>query len=804
MDKELYDLMNWPDIEGILYLDSVHPKALLGAHEVEGGILIQAYYPTAVSATIKNAAGQEFPMERVDDAGYFAVIIRDKNTINYTIVYGFSDGNTYEVKDGYSVPSLINDSDLKEFNIGKCTDAYKFMGAHLTEYNGIKGVNFAVWAPSATRVSVVGNFNNWDGRIHQMERIDSAGIFELFVPDVKAGDLYKFEIGAKGGEKFLKSDPYAFRSELRPDTASIVYEDTYTWNDSEWISNRKKDKYINSPLSIYELHLGSFRREGEEFPNYRDLAKEIISYVKQQHYTHVEFMPVMEHPLDESWGYQVTGYYSPTARYGTPDDFKYLMDELHKAGIGVILDWVPAHFPKDAFGLARFDGSCLYEHADKRKGEHPDWGTLCYNYGRREVANFLLSNAFYWAREYHADGIRIDAVASMLYLDYGRKPGEWIPNIYGGKENLEAVDFIKSLTGIFKRDMDDVLLIAEESTAWPKVTGDATKEDTLGFDYKWNMGWMNDFLYFMECDPLFRKGRYNSLTFSMIYAYTENFILSISHDEVVHGKKSLLNKMPGATIEDKMNNLRVAYAFMYTHPGKKLLFMGQDFGMENEWWEAKEIDWDILESEPHKKLQRYMADLNKLYVSNSELYELDNSPEGFEWINCDNADESIATYVRKSSNGGKLLIVANFTPVLKENYKIGVPAAGKYKEIFNSDSAKYGGNDNLNKKIISSKKEEWDGRENSITLTVPAMGVAIFRYSEPVKKEPVKKEPVKKVPVKKETEKKVPVKKETEKKEPVKKETEKKEPVKKTPVKKEPEKKEPVKKTPVKKESNKK
>ena len=800
MDKKLYDLMNWPDIEGILYLDCVHPKALLGMHEIEDGFLIQEYYPTAVSAMIKTSSGKEIPMEMVDGAGYFAVIVPDKKRFSYSVVYGFADGNTYETKDGYSVPSLIQSSDLKEYNIGKCTDAYKFMGAHITEYMGVKGVNFAVWAPNATRVSVVGNFNNWDGRIHQMERIDESGVFELFVPDVKAGDMYKFEIGVKGGDVYLKSDPYAFRSELRPDTASIVYEDTYTWNDEEWIKNRRKDKYINAPLSIYELHLGSFKRPGEEFPNYRDIAKEIIDYVKKQKYTHIELMPVMEHPLDESWGYQVTGYYAPTARYGTPDDFKYFMDELHKAGIGVILDWVPAHFPKDAFGLAKFDGTCLYEHADKRKGEHPDWETLCYNYGRREVANFLLSNAFFWAREYHADGIRMDAVASMLYLDYGRKAGEWLPNIYGGKENLEAVDFLKSLTGIFKRDMDDILLIAEESTAWPRVTGDATETDTLGFDYKWNMGWMNDFLYFMECDPLFRKGRYNSLTFSMIYAYTENFILSISHDEVVHGKKSMLNKMPGATIQDKMNNLRAAYGFMYTHPGKKLLFMGQDFGMENEWWESKEIDWNLLENDNYKKLRKYMADLNSLYLANPELYELDNSPEGFEWINCIQADECMVTYVRKSINGGKLLVIANFTPVLREKYQIGVPAAGKYKEIFNSDSAVYGGNDSVNKRVITSKKEECDGREDSISLTIPAMGVVVMKYSEAeVKKAPSKKEAVKKVAAKREQTPKEPVKKESVKKEPVKKE-----PVKKESVKKEPAKKTPAKNnTAAKKENNK-
>ena len=456
--------------------------------------------------------------------------------------------------------------------------------------------------------------------------------------------------------------------ELRPSNASVVYDiKNYRWNDDEWMAKRDADKDKKKPVSIYEMHVGSFKTpdDGREFYNYRELAPLVIDYVRKMQYTHIELMPIMEYPFDGSWGYQVTGYYAPTARYGTPDDFKFFMDEMHKAGIGVILDWVPAHFPKDAFGLARFDGTCLYEHLDPRQGEHPEWGTLIYNYGRPEVIDFLISNAIFWAKEYHADGIRMDAVASMLYLDYGKRNGEWIPNMYGGNENLEAVELLKRLSDEFSKKAPDVWLVAEESTAWPKVTG-ATADGGLGFDYKWNMGWMNDFLDFMSCDPLFRKGRYNELTFSMVYAYSEDFILVLSHDEVVHGKCSMLNKMPGADKAEKMNNLRAAYGFMFTHPGKKLLFMGQDFGMENEWWEARQIDWELTELSENTALMNYVRDLNKLYRNEPALYELDFDPEGFEWINNISANECIVAFARKASDGSELIVVANFTPVERD------------------------------------------------------------------------------------------------------------------------------------------
>ncbi|MCM1308990.1 MAG: 1,4-alpha-glucan branching protein GlgB, partial [Butyrivibrio sp.] len=650
----------------------------------------------------------------------------------------------FETEDIYNYPSMLDEKLLRAFTAGNNGRAYELLGAHITKVNGVKGVFFAVWAPNALRVSVVGDFNGWDGRRHQMEKNDESGVFELFIPGIEEGAVYKYELRIKGGAAVLKADPYAFAAELRPNTASVVYNPkSYKWNDKEWLNGRDRDKYKTKPMSIYELHAGSFKTpDGEgEFLNYRELAPAVIEYVLKMGYTHVELMPVMEHPFDGSWGYQVTGYYAPTARYGTPDDFKYFMDELHGAGIGVILDWVPAHFPKDAFGLARFDGTCLYEHFDKRQGEHPDWGTLIYNFGRPEVADFLISNAVFWAREYHADGIRMDAVASMLYLDYGKRDGEWVANMYGGNENLEAVDFLKKLSKTFDRQCKNAMLIAEESTAWPQVTGDV-EDGSLGFDYKWNMGWMNDFLDFMRCDPLFRKGRYNELTFSMIYAYSEDFILTLSHDEVVHGKCSMLNKMPGAGKKEKLANLRAAYGFMFTHPGKKLLFMGQDFGMENEWWEARQIDWELTQLEENRQLMDYVADLNRLYKTEPALHRLDYTPDGFEWINNISADECIVVYVRKTSETDMLLVAANFTPVRRDKYKVGVPHMGKYKEIFNSEDEKYGGSGAVNKRVIPSKKDECDGREDSIRLTVPPMGVTILRYTEadttPKKRDPSK------------------------------------------------------------------
>ena len=731
MDKKLYDLMDWPEIEAVVYSECKHPLDILGQHITPDGLLFQTFKPGAVGVkVVLTGKNKTYDMEQVDEAGYFALLIPGKRRVAYELIVDYGDGNIQQIKDTYSFKVQILESELERFEAGINYELYNVLGAHPMEVDGVQGVHFAVWAPNAWRVSVVGDFNSWDGRAHQMQFIDKYGVYELFIPGVKPLDIYKYELKYKGGMVGLKADPYAFYSELRPNNASIVYDiEKYVWTDGDWLEQRELNK--NKPMSIYELHLGSFMKpeDGREFYNYRELAPLIIKYVKEMGYTHIELMPIMEHPFDGSWGYQVTGYYAPTSRYGTPDDFRYFVDLLHCAGIGVILDWVPAHFPKDDFGLARFDGTALYEHLDPRQGEHPEWGTYIYNYGRPQVRNFLIANALFWAKEYHVDGLRMDAVASMLYLDYGKKNGEWVANIYGGNENLEAVEFFKQLNAVYRKKNKTSMLIAEESTAWPMVTGDI-KDGSLGFDYKWNMGWMNDFLDFMSADPLFRKGRYGELTFSMIYAYSEDFILVISHDEVVHGKCSMINKMPEDELDEKFSDLRAAYGFMYTHPGKKLLFMGQDFGQYNEWWEKKSVDWDELSKEQNQKLHRYMKDLNALYKNEQALYELDYNPEGFEWINNISADECIVSYVRRAKNGDELLVVVSFTPVLREKYKIGVPKAGHYKEIFNSNAKKYGGTGKLNSRVKISQESECDNRKDSIYITIPPLGICIFRRVE--------------------------------------------------------------------------
>ena len=551
MDGKLYDLMNWPRIEALVYSEEDEPQEILGPHKVTGGILIQAFLPTAVKATvIVKGNGKTYPMEQADENGFYAVLLPGRTIPEYTYQVEYDNGAKEELVDPYAfAPKVFTKNDVDKFEAGIHYTIYEKLGAHPMTIRETEGTYFAVWAPNAARVSVVGDFNLWDGRRHPMRKIQEAGIFELFIPGLGAGENYKYEIKTRNRLPMLKADPYANGAELRPNTASVIRDlNAYAWTDSAWLDQRKKTDYKKSPMLIYELHLASWKKpeeeSGREFYNYREIAQELAPYVKEMGYTHVELMPVMEHPFDASWGYQVTGYYAPTARYGTPEDFMYFMDYMHKQGIGVILDWVPAHFPRDTFGLASFDGTCLYEHWDPRQGSHPHWGTLIYNYGRPQVKNFLIANALFWTEVYHADGIRMDAVASMLYLDYGKNDGEWVANIYGGKENLEAIEFLKHLNSIFKKRKDGALLIAEESTAWPKVTG-AVEEDGLGFNFKWNMGWMNDFMGYMHYDPVFRAYHHGELTFSMIYAYSENFILSLSHDEVVHGKASLVGKMPG-------------------------------------------------------------------------------------------------------------------------------------------------------------------------------------------------------------------------------------------------------------------
>lgn len=734
MNNRLYKLMKWPEIESIIYSESDDPHAILGAHPAGANTLVQAYLPGAKSVTLQNKKDKKsYEMEMADEQGFFAVLVPGKAPFAYEYLAEYEDGVLKKIKDAYNFRPQIEEKDMDKFAAGIHYTIYEKLGAHPMKLDGVNGVYFAVWAPNAVRVSAVGDFNGWDGRVHQMRRLGDSGIFEIFVPDAKPGQNYKFEIKSRGGLTCMKADPYAFGQQLRPDTASVIRsfatgEDAFQWEDAEWLAGRKERQGKNSPVSVYELYLGSFQAaEDGGYLNYRELAPLIIDYVKEMGYTHIELMPVMEHPLDNSWGYQVIGYYAPTARYGTNEDFLFFMNEMHKAGIGVILDWVPAHFPRDIQGLAGFDGTCLYEHMDPRKGCHPHWGTLIYNYGRPQVSNYLIANALYWIERYHADGIRMDAVASMLYLDYGKNDGEWVPNIYGGHENLEAIEFLKHLNSIVKKRDPGVLMIAEESTAWPKVTGDV-EDNGLGFDIKWNMGWMNDYLGYISYDPYFRAHHHNELTFSMIYAYSENFMLVFSHDEVVHGKGTLIGKMPGE-IGDKFANLRLTCAYMMTHPGKKLLFMGQDIAEFDEWSEDREVEWGLLQYDSHKGVQNLVKALNRLYTENPALYRYDTSWEGFEWINCISSNDCVLVFMRKADRPEETLVVmANFANVLRE-YTIGVPYEGKYREVLNTDAQEFGGGGRINAGRIDSLEEECDGKPYSIRIISAPLSVSIFGYT---------------------------------------------------------------------------
>ena len=626
---------------------------------------------------------------------------------------------------------MANFTELDRYLFGQAThyDIYRKLGAHFAEVKGVKGVYFDLWAPNAERVFLIGSFNGWNETANEMTRLkpETMGIYELFIPGLKEGELYKYLIETKDGKRLYKADPYANYAELRPGTASAIADiEHFKWTDSKWMENRKKEEDVYAqPMAIYEVHPGSWKRhpgrDDEGFYSYRDLVTYLIPYVKEMGYTHIELMGISEYPFDGSWGYQVTGYYAPTSRYGTPQDFKYMVDYLHQNKIGVILDWVPAHFPKDAHGLANFDGTAVYEHADPRQGEHPDWGTKIYNYGRPEVKNFLIANALYWVEECHVDGLRVDAVASMLYLDYGKKDGEWVANKYGGNQNLEAIEFFKHLNTVVLGRNHGTVMIAEESTAWPMVTGDAEK-DGLGFSLKWNMGWMNDFLEYMKLDPYFRKFNHNKMTFSMSYAYSERYVLVLSHDEVVHLKCSMLEKMPGE-LPDKFKNLKAAYSFMNCHPGKKLLFMGQEFGQLREWSEERELDWFLLNEEPHKELQNYVHDLLTIYKKYPALYAGDNNPEGFEWINADDGDRSIFSFVRKSpTKRNNILYIVNFTPVDRPDYRVGVPKKKQYKLIMDENGLLE------QPKTFKAVKQKCDNREFSFAYPLPAYGVAIFTY----------------------------------------------------------------------------
>lgn len=629
---------------------------------------------------------------------------------------------------------FITEFDQYLFGQGTHYDLYNKLGAHPMTVDEEEGVYFAVWAPNAAAVSIVGDFNEWDENATPMERLEPLGIYQIFLTEIKVGDIYKYCVTAQDGKKTLKADSYGFQAELRPNNASVVADiSDFKWHDSRWMKKREKFDDKKNPMFVYEVHPGSWKKheqteEDEDgFYNYREIAHELAAYVKDMGYTHVELMGIAEHPFDGSWGYQVTNYFAPTSRHGSPEDFQYFMDYMHEHNIGVILDWVPAHFPRDAFGLAEFDGTCLYEYADPRKGEHPDWGTKVFDYGKTEVQNFLICNALFWLEHYHVDGLRVDAVASMLYLDYGREDGQWVPNIYGGNENLEAIEFFKHLNTIVKKRNPGIVMIAEESTAWPKVT-DKAEYGGLDFSLKWNMGWMHDFLEYMKLDPYFRKYNHTKMNFAMVYAYSENYMLVLSHDEVVHLKCSMIEKMPGS-YEDKFKNLMAGYAFMTGHPGKKLLFMGQDFGQHREWSEKRELDWFLLDKEPNRHLQAFVKELLHLYKNNKCLYEYDCYPEGFEWINADDGDRSIFSFVRHSESGkSNMLFVINFTPVERPDYRVGTTCRRKHTLVLSSDDKKFGGTGKRRPKEYKPAKKECDGRKYSFRYKLPAYGVAVFKF----------------------------------------------------------------------------
>ena len=632
-------------------------------------------------------------------------------------------------------PVMITEADAYLFAQGTHYEIYEKMGAHEAEIDGQKGVYFAVWAPNAKYVNVIGSFNNWDIFQDNMDRISEGGIFALFIPGAKVGDMYKYVITTSDDRKLYKADPYGNYSQLRPDNASIVTDlSGFKWTDSAWQTEKQTKDILKQPMAIYECHIGSWMKHPVSDPeketgfyNYREFADRFVEYCKDMKYTHVELMGIAEHPFDGSWGYQVTGYYAPTSRYGTPEDFMYLVNTLHKHHIGVILDWVPAHFPKDEFGLANFDGTCLYEHPDARRGEHPDWGTKIFNYGKHEVSNFLIANAMFWVNKFHIDGLRVDAVASMLYLDYGRENGQWLPNEFGNNKNLDAIEFFRHLNSMMKKKYPGTMMIAEESTAWPLVTGDP-KEGGLGFTFKWNMGWMHDFCSYMSLDPIFRKDNHYKLTFAMSYNESENYILPLSHDEVVHLKCSMLNKMPGF-YKDKFANLRVGYTYMFTHCGKKLLFMGQDFGQDCEWSEERELEWHYLEDKEHSSMKYYTQKLLEIYNKYPCLSENDNNWKSFEWINADDKDRSIYSYMRKSENGrNNILVVLNMTPMERKNYQIGVDKKKKYKLLLNSDDVDFGGNGGTIPKEITAKAVKCDNKPYSLTFDLPAYGAALFLF----------------------------------------------------------------------------
>ena len=707
------------------------PHSVLGMHEnstLEKVVRVFQPEATTVSITLMENK-KKYKLSPMDVKEFWDVTFKSEAFEKYKVHVKYSDGNTFTYIHPYQFMPSITEEDAYLFGKGDHHFIYEKLGAHVCEIDGVKGVAFTVWAPSARRVSVVGDFNLWDGRKHMMRVLGASGIWEIFIPGVKTELQYKYEIYTRDGQLLIKADPFAFYAQIRPGNASRIYESHYTWKDKKYISSRPEHT-LEQPVNIYEVHLASWKRKEDwTWYSYREIAPILVDYVKKHGFTHIQLMPIMEYPFDGSWGYQVTGYYAPTSRFGKPDDFRYFVDYCHKHNIGVILDWVPAHFPKDDFSLGRFDGTALYEHADAQKGEHPDWGTFIFNYGRNEVANFLISNAIYWLKEYHVDGLRIDAVASMLYLDYSRKEGGWIPNQYGGNENLDAIEFMKKLSTLVGKYFPKALLIAEESTAWGGVSH-PVHTGGLGFDYKWNMGWMNDFLRYMSKDSIYRKYHHSDMTFSMLYQYSENFILTLSHDEVVHGKGSLLNKMPGDDWQ-KFANYKLLLGFMFCHPGKKLLFMGSELAPWSEWNEERGIEWELQEWEPHRTASSYLSALNAFYTMSPALWQRDQEPAGFQWIDGGNMEQSIASFFRRGKNiKDDLIIVCNFTPETYFDYHVGVPEPGEYYEVFNSDKKEYGGSGVIKNEAQKTESVEWNGRKQSIIIGVPPLAFVVFKRKE--------------------------------------------------------------------------
>jgi 1,4-alpha-glucan branching enzyme len=706
------------DIARLVRGEHHEPHRVLGPHPQDGQVVIRAWRPdaTAVAALV---GADRVELDRVHPAGLFEGAVARSRVPTYQLEVSYQSG-TYTLDDPYRFLPTIGEIDLHLFGEGRHERLWQKLGAHQLELDGVTGTGFAVWAPNARAVRVVGDFNRWDGRLHPMRSLGPSGVWELFVPGVGAGARYKYELVTANGDLVLKADPMAQATEAPPATASVVYTSSYQWDDEAWMASRPERQTISAPISIYEVHLGSWRKG----LSYRELADRLPDYVAEMGFTHVELMPVAEHPYGGSWGYQITGYYAPTARFGTPDDFRYLVDRLHQRGIGVIVDWVPAHFPKDAWALARFDGTALYEHADPRRGEHPDWGSLVFNLGRNEVRNFLIANALYWLGEFHIDGLRVDAVASMLYLDYSRNQGEWVPNRFGGNEDLEAVDFLRSFNAVVYREHPGAVTVAEESTAWPAVSK-PVYVGGLGFGFKWNMGWMHDTLEYIAKDPIYRRFHHHQLTFSLMYAFSENFILPISHDEVVHGKRSLIGKMPGDQWR-RFANLRAYLAYMWAHPGKQLLFMGCELAQELEWSEERSIDWDGLVDPFRQGVQDLVRDLNRVYRDRRSLWQRDSEPTGFTWIDPNDSDDNVLSFIRWSASGEPLVCLCNFSPVVREGYRVGLPTGGRWREVLNTDATTYGGSNVGNLGEVEAEQIGWDGQPASATVTVPPLATVWF------------------------------------------------------------------------------